>query len=133
MHIRVYLFDKRMSPYFDILAVDSDLIYERRGRIQREGGIHPQWFHHPDAIRVPESVFSDFSSAFRDSHPAFNYYGPTEYSDQEITRLCHELTFGVRYDKSVCSRAEMKDAISKIIALAKHALANGQSLLVLGI
>ena len=77
-HRQVYARKSRMGLYFDILAVESDKIYEPRGRIQRIVGIHPQWFHHPGAIRVPESVFSRFCQEFRNSHPRFNYYGPTE-------------------------------------------------------
>src|SRR5262245_43585546 len=83
-----------MGLHFEILAVESDMIYERRGRIERIVGIRPQWHHHPDALRVPESVFSRFSSAFRNAHPKFNYYGPTEYKSQETAQLCAELKAG---------------------------------------
>jgi hypothetical protein len=54
-----------MGLYFEILAVESAAIYERRGRIQRVGGIDKRWFHHPDAIRVPESTFAKFHDVFR--------------------------------------------------------------------
>jgi hypothetical protein len=122
-----------MGLYFEILAVESELICERRGRIQRKAGIHSQWFNHPDAIRVPESVFCGFSNAFRTAYPAFNYYGPTEYKGQATTRLCNELKTRSWADGTGDARGEAEDAIRKILALAELAQANGQSLLVLGI
>jgi hypothetical protein len=123
----------RMGLYFTILAVESDMIYERRGRIQRTVGIRPQWHHHPDAIRVPESVFSRFSDAFRTAHPEFNYYGPTEYKGQDTARLCSELRAGPWAARTWATQGETEDVVRKILAVAEHALANRQSLLVLGI
>lgn len=122
-----------MGLHFEILAVESDLIYERRGRIQRKVGIRSRWFHHADAIRVPESVFSRFSHAFRTAHPAFNYYGPTEYKGLETARLCTELKTGSWVDRNGDAHGEAEDAIRKILALAEYAQANCQSLLALGI
>lgn len=122
-----------MGLHFNILTVDSDMIYARRGRIQRKARIHPQWFHHPDALRVPESVFSRFSDAFRTAHPAFNYYGGTEYKAQETTLLCNEPKAGSWAARIGDTQGETENAIRKILALAEQALATGQSLLVLGI
>ena len=123
-----------MGLCFSILAVESDQVYERRGRIQRKAGIHPQWHHHADAIRVPEAMFSRFSDAFRTAHPEFNYYGPTEYKGEAIARLCYELRAGPWIDKTADSRVQGEpDAVGKILALAEHATTNGLSLLVLGI
>lgn len=124
---------KRVGLHFDILALESDAIWERRGRVQRKAGIRAQWFHHPDAVRVPESVFSRFSGAFRIAHPAFNYYGPTEYTNQETTRLCCELKAGSWTTDSGALNAKTEIAIQNVLTLAEHALANGKSLLVLGI
>ncbi len=124
-----------MGLCFSILAVESDKIYQRRGRIQRKAGIDPQWFNHADAIRVPESVFSKFSDAFRAAHDEFNYYGPTEYKGEEITRLCNELRGGPWADKAADSliHGEPKTVLGKILGVAEHTSANGLSLLVLGI
>ena len=123
-----------MGLCFSTLAVESDQVYERRGRIQRKAGIHPQWHHHADAIRVPESMFSRFSHAFRTAHPEFNYDGPTEYKGEAIARLCYELRAGPWIDKTADSRVQGEpDAVGKILALAEHATTNGLSLLVLGI
>jgi hypothetical protein len=78
---------------FEILAVEPEKIYERRGRIQRKSGhINKELFHHPDAVRIPESVFSGLVGAFRMAHAKFNYYGPTEYQREDIFRLRNELT-----------------------------------------
>jgi hypothetical protein len=114
-----------MGLYFEILAVESDKVYERRGRIQRIAGIDRQWFHHADAVRVPESVFARFSGTFRSAHPEFNYYGPTEYKGQDILRLCNELRAVVH--------VETEEVVQKIVAVAEQALSSGRSLLVLGI
>ncbi|HYZ84867.1 MAG TPA: hypothetical protein VE621_10705 [Bryobacteraceae bacterium] len=122
-----------MALYFTILAVETDMVYERRGRIQRKVGIHPQWHHHPDALRVPESVFSEFRDAFRTAHPEFNYYGPTEYTGHETAQLCRELRAGPWADRNGHTQGEIEDVIRKILELAEQAQANGQSLLVLGI
>jgi hypothetical protein len=119
--------------HFDILSLEPDTIWERRGRVQRKAGIRAQWFHHPDAVRVPEPVFSNFSNAFRVANPAFNYYGPTEYTNQETARLCCELRAGSWGVDSGGREAETKIAIQSILTLAEEALANGKSLLVLGI
>jgi len=130
---RVKLQKTTMGLYFSILAVESEMVYERRGRIQRKAGIHPQWHHHPDAVRVPESVFSRFSDAFRMAHPGFNYYGPTEYKDQETARLCTELRAGTWAETTVDTQVETERVVREILAVAERALANRQSLLVLGI
>lgn len=123
----------KVGLHFDILALESDLIWERRGRVQRKAGIRPQCFHHPDAIRVSESVFSSFSDAFRSAHPAFNYYGPTEYKSTETTRLLCELRSRSWITDSGPLNAEAEVAIQHIIALAEKALVSGRSVLVLGI
>ena len=124
-----------MGLHFEILAVESDQVYECRGRIQRLVGIRPQWHHHSNAIRVPESVFTRFSEAFRATHGKFNYYGPTEYKSQEIARLCNALRARPWPDGKTESvtQGETKDVVCKILAVAEHALTNQQSLLVLGI
>lgn len=140
MHSQRYLYNctrTKMGLYFSILAVESDRVHGPRGQIQRKAGIHPQWHHHPDAIRVTEPVFSLFSDAFRTAHPEFNYYGPTEYKGEETTRLCNELRAGPWVDRDRTADSLIQgeaDAVTgKILALAEHAIATGQSLLVLGI
>lgn len=124
-----------MGLCFKILAVESDKIYERRGRIQRKAGIHPQWHHQADAIRVPESAFTGLSDAFRTAHAEFNYYGPTEFKGEEIARLCNELRIGPWVEKAAdsLSQREQDAVVRKILALAERATTNGLSLLVLGI
>jgi hypothetical protein len=124
-----------MALTFDILAVASDQIYERRGRVQPIVGIRSEWFHHPRALCIPESVFINFSDAFRISCARFSYYGDTEYSGQEITRLCMELKNRPWAEKAKGRRArlETRAAIREVLAVAERALTNGQSLLVMGI
>jgi hypothetical protein len=122
-----------MGRFFSILAVDSDMVYERRGRIQRRAGIRTEWHHQPDSIRVPEPVFSVFMAAFRTVHPEFNYYGPTEYKGQETAQLCTELRAGTWAATSAVAQSEVEDVIGEILRTAECALADGRSLLVLGI
>lgn len=124
-----------MALTFDILAVASDQIYERRGRVQRIVGIRSEWFHHPDALRIPESVFNRFSEAFSSAHAKFNYYGPTEYSGEQIRRLCKELRTHIVAERAQGQPAEQETsaAIREVLVVAERALTNGLSLLVLGI
>lgn len=125
------------GPYFEFLVVEPELIYVRRG-IRRKVGIQPQWHHHPDAIRISESVFERFSDAFRASHSGFNYYGPTEYDTESTTRLCDQLSIragqaSIPKDSSRADVAKVDEAIRKILALAEYAISTRRVLLVLGI
>jgi len=120
--------------YFEILAVEPERIYELRGRVQRIVGINRELFHHPDAMRIPESVFSSFVAAFRIAHPKFNYFGPTEYNSEDTLRLCNELRATPLDARESGGLVESgtQDVVRNIIALADRALSKGQSLLVLG-
>jgi hypothetical protein len=120
--------------YFEILAVEPEKVYERRGRVQRIVGINRELFHHADAICVPESVFSKFIQAFRAAHPKFNYFGPTEYKRHDTVRLCSELraTPWAAPTSGNLVQDETEDVVQKILTVAEQALSNGQSLLVLG-
>lgn len=120
--------------YFEILAVEPERIYERRGRVQRIVGVNRELFHHPDAMRIPESVFSRFVAAFRIAHPKFNYFGPTEYNREDTLRLCNELraTPWDARESGGLVESGAQDVVRSIIALADQALSKGQSLLVLG-
>jgi hypothetical protein len=123
-----------LTVYFSILAVESDLVYERRGRIQRKAGIHPKWFRHPDAIRIPESVFSGFSGAFKAASPDFNYYGPTEYKSQQLERLCTELRNRVQNPHSDRDpNIDSDHLVRRILATADQAFAANRSLPVFGL
>jgi len=124
-----------MALTFDILAVASDQIHERRGRVQRIVGIRSEWFHHPKALCIPESVFINFSDAFRTSCARFDYYGYTEYSGDGITKLCMELKNRPWAEKAKGRRArlETRAAIRQALAVAERALVRKLSLLVLGI
>jgi hypothetical protein len=122
-----------MGLYFEILAVESDLIHERRGRIQRIVGIHPRWFRHPDAIRVPMGMFDEFKHAFQAAHSNFNYYGPTEYKGEEIAQLCHLLRTRPCKLPARKSADDVAAVAARVLSVSESALANRLSLLVLGI
>ena len=120
-----------MGLFFDILAVESESVYARRGQVQRIAGVQPQWFHHPDALRIQEPEFSKFTAAFRLAHPNFNYNGPTEYKAQQISQLCVELKAWLRGHEEVLGETEF--VIQEILNVANRAQRHRQSLLVLGI
>lgn len=122
-----------MGLYFDLLAVAPGEIYERRGCVQRIAGIHPRWFRHPDAVRVPKDVFSVFRGAFQAANPQFHYYGPTEYDGSGIIRLLRELETHSFPGPVPGGSGETGQALGRILELGRRALGAGESLLVLGI
>lgn len=119
---------------FDILAVNPEELYERRGTVRRIVGLRQEWFNHPNALRIPEELFSSLHDAFRRVHPEFNYYGPTEYRGSAISELQRELRakpwLSARRNRP--DPAEAEAVVEKILEIAQRALANEQVLLVLG-
>jgi hypothetical protein len=117
----------------ELLVVEPEKIYERRGRVQRIVGIRRELYHHPDALSVPEHIFSFFVNAFRAAHQNFNYYGYTEYGAQDILRLSKELMANEARFSDDGNQSDAKIVAHQILALAEDALRKDQSLLVLGI
>ncbi len=121
-------YDKKMLA-FELLVVAPENIYERRGRVQRVVGIRSELHHHPEALSVPESIFSFFTESFRIANQDFNYYGYTEYRPQDLLRLSNEL----KANTERFSENDVTDIAEKILAMARDALTKNHSLLVLGI
>jgi hypothetical protein len=91
MAIVASLITRLPGPFFDFLVVNEEEIWERRGRVQRVVGIKQEYFHHPEALRVPDSVVGIVVIAFKRSHPEFYFWGPTVYRGEELDRLIAEL------------------------------------------
>jgi hypothetical protein len=78
------LLDTFPGPYFDFLSLASGVCWDRPGR---RAQIRDEFFHHPDAVRIQESIVSAFSGCLRHAHASFNYYGPTEYQGGNLSAL----------------------------------------------
>lgn len=78
------------GPFFDFLLTNGDH-WERSGKAQRIKGIKHEYFHHPDALRVQDVIISQVANCFRKAHPDFNYYGPTEFRNENLDELINYL------------------------------------------
>ena len=78
--------NKLPGPFFDFLVTNGDH-WERAGRVQRITGIKQEYFHHRDALRVQDAIVQVVVSCFNESHPSFNYYGPTEFRNENLSEL----------------------------------------------
>jgi hypothetical protein len=107
--------------------MEPELIWERPGHLLRAGS-----HNHPNALRIYEPVFYRFRAAFANANPKFNYYGPTEYGPHQMTVLCNELNAWatIAVGKGQFRRAEVAGSV---VALAKKAMNERTSLLVLGV
>ena len=85
------LIAKLPGPFFDFLAVSSGECWERSGRVQRVAGIKQEYFHHPDALRVANAIIGLISQCFLNAHPSFNFYGPTEFRNENLNELLNNL------------------------------------------
>jgi hypothetical protein len=87
--MNVFLNELR-GPFFDFLVTNGDP-WERAGRSQRITGIKQEYFHHSDALRVQDAIVQVVVSCFNESHPTFNYYGPTEFRNENLSELLESL------------------------------------------
>lgn len=78
--------NKLPGPFFDFLVTNGDH-WERTGKAQRFNGIKQEYFHHKDALRVQDAIVRVVASCFDASHPDFNYYGPTEFRNENLSEL----------------------------------------------
>ena len=157
------LVPKLGGPYFDFLVVAPDEYWERRHPKRKATRIKPEYYHHPEALRVPLCVVSVAVACFMRAHPDFNYYGDTEFGGEFLGRLITELSAQVEviqackwkrefgalvtemfsYDcaQSVGPwqrhwpriREEVAEAISNIVERANTAVRDDKVLLVLGV
>ncbi|MES2462265.1 MAG: hypothetical protein V4671_16890 [Armatimonadota bacterium] len=145
------------QPYFDFLVLRRGECWESPGRLKKV------CFHNPNALLVHDSTVHVFVDAFGDSHPEFNYFGPTEYLSENLSSLQVRLQLQLkaisscenqgqfieilpkgttrRYERSIeawpskweAIRDELAEQGRKILDLAERAQREDQALLVMGI
>ena len=98
------------GPYFDFLIVEKDKLWERRGRVKRVVGIKSEYFHHPQALRLPDCVISIFVEALRLSHEKFSYHGYTIYEAAQLNNLIAQLQLQLERINS-CQNKTVFDAL----------------------
>jgi hypothetical protein len=81
---------KLPGPFFDFLVTDGEH-WERAGTVQRIVGIKQEYFHNPAALRVQDVIVEVVANCFERAHPSFNYYGPTEFRNENLGQLLDSL------------------------------------------
>ena len=103
----MYIFlNKLLGPYFDFLVLTNDEYWQRSGKIQRKNAIKQEYFHHPDALRIQDSIIGLIYDCFNKSHPSFNYYGPTEYRNDNLNELLNHLSKWITRNRSCETKEE---------------------------
>jgi hypothetical protein len=103
---------KLPGPYFDFLVVTNGEYWERAGKARRVIGIKREYFHHPDALRVSDAIIGLVSHYFQKAHPSFNYYGPTEFLNENLNELLNSLAGWVERNRSCKSEAEFRGLLN---------------------
>lgn len=98
------------GPFFDFLINDGDH-WEREGKVPRNKRIKPEFFHHPSALRVPDVIVAQAVSCFQKAQPSFNYYGPSEYRNENLDELVTNLTDFI----SRCRRCEKESDFRNLL------------------
>ena len=157
------LVPKLGGPYFDFLVVAPDEYRERTRPNRKATRIKPEYFHHPEALRVSDCVVGVAVDCFLRAHSHFDYHGETEFGGESLERLITELSAQVEviqackwkrefgalvtdlfsYDcaQSVGPwqrhwpriREEVAEAISNIVERANTAVRDDKVLLVIGV
>lgn len=153
--------NKLLGPYFEFLVLENDEYWQRSGKIQRKNGIKQEYFHHPDALRIQDSIIGLISDCFRKSHPSFNFYGPTEFRNENLNDFLTYISKWITTNRSCKTkeeflglltdyfireieiessdnqwqiiRDELNSVISELYDKGKLAKRTGKTLLVLGI
>jgi hypothetical protein len=81
------LLNSLKGPYFSFLVLQPGEYWKRAGKVQRIIGIKPEYYHHPDALRIPDAIIGIVVDAFARANARFNYHGPTEYQGKNLDRL----------------------------------------------
>jgi hypothetical protein len=103
------LLKKLPGTHFDFLVVASG---ERAGKGRRIAGVEQEYFHHPDALRIPDAIVGLVSHCFRQAHPSFNYYGPTTFHNENLNELLHSLASWMKRNRSCNSEAEFRGSLN---------------------
>src|SRR6266576_1374745 len=81
---------KLPGPFFDFLVTDGEH-WERAGKVQRIIGSKQEYFHNPAALRVQDAIVEVVASCFEKANTTFNYYGPTEFRNENLNELLDSL------------------------------------------
>jgi len=101
---------KLPGPFFDFVVTDGNH-YERAGKVQRVKGIKQEYFHHPDALRVQDAIVELVATCFYKAHPSFNYYGPTEFRNENLAQLLDCLGEWFQLNRSCRTEAEFRELL----------------------
>ena len=71
----------------EFIAANPDEYWELAGRVQRRIGIKPEYFNHPDALRVHMDVLMPVRHLFEGANPKFSLYSSCEFSGPTLTAL----------------------------------------------
>jgi hypothetical protein len=111
------LISKLNGPYFSFLLSEPDEIWERRGKVRRIVGIKAEYFHHPDALVLPNCLISLVTTSFEKSHPKFNYYGYTVYHVETLECLIEELKLQITAIESCKDREEFGRVLTELFVI----------------
>ena len=89
--MKVFL-DKLSGPYFEFLILENDKYWQRSGNIRMKNRVTQEYFNHPDALRIQDSIIGLISDCFSKSHPGFNYYGATEFRNENLSELLNNIS-----------------------------------------
>ena len=112
------LISQLRGPYFSFLSVEKEELWERRGRVQRIVGLKSEYYHHPNALRLPYCVISIFGEAFQHSHEKFAYYGYTVYESQHLVELSRQLQIQIERIRA-CQNKAAFDALLTELFIAR--------------
>lgn len=121
------LISQLKGPYFSFLVANKDEYWERRGKVQRITGIKTEYFHHPDALKLPDCLISLVVTAFGKAHTKFSYYGHTIYETETLNRLIGELQFQAERIVGCRTRQEFGSLLTELfVSYCKDSIGNWQ-------
>ena len=100
------------GPFFDFLVTDGEH-WERAGKVQRIIGIKQEYFHNPAALRVQDAIVGVVAGCFEKAHPSFNYYGPTEFRNENLSELLDFLGQWIDTNRSCQTEADFRGLVTQ--------------------
>ena len=103
---------KLPGPFFDFLVTDGDH-WDRAGKVHRITGIKQEYFHNPAALRVQDAIIEVVASCFEKAHPGFNYYGPSEFRNENLAELLDSLGQWIIRNRSCQTEADFRGLVTR--------------------
>ena len=103
---------KLPGPFFDFLVTDGEH-WERGGTVQRIVGIKQEYFHNSAALRVQDAIVEVVANCFERAHPSFNYYGPTEFRNENLGQLLDSLEQWIIKNDSCKTEADFRGQVTE--------------------